>query len=207
MFQKRPAPAAQQIQHIWGNFVLAGASGAHWGFSSADRIHGGFDPDALVDHGNGRYSAGWFVTSSGPGHYSPIEPYLAGYIAPEEVPKLRVAVNGRWPYEDGSPVRTSDGHPLFAAERRFRAADPPRPDVRRQCCGRRHFLSLTAPSEDLARSSECPTTIHRNGLQIPRALIRRMGHCGPHKHAGARMLRGTETAILTKGHGTPWHSQ
>ncbi len=90
---------------------------------------------------------------------------------------------------------------------RVRVADPPRSDVRRPCCRRRHLSSLAGPAQDLTPSSECPTTIHRSGLQIPRPLIRIIGHCGPHEHAGARMLRGTETAILTKGHGTPWHSR
>ena len=105
-------PVLHEIMHAWANFAVPTAVGGHWGFSSANGRLGGFDIANLVDHGNGRYSAGDFGTVGGGGPYSPIELYFAGLIGPEEVPDLWVARDGRWT-ED----RDANGHPIFHAPR------------------------------------------------------------------------------------------
>jgi Leucine-rich repeat (LRR) protein len=113
--------ALHEIAHRWGNFVVpiegeleSGAPiGNHWGFSSANGTLGGFDPADLVDHGDGRYSAGYFSTTGhGPKPYSPIELYLAGLIPPEEVPDLWVAEDGAWLDE-----YAEDGDRIFTASK------------------------------------------------------------------------------------------
>ena len=80
--------------HTWANFVIEPGR-PHWGFSSANGVLGGFDSAELVRLGNGRYAAGSFGTLGNDLPYSPIELYLAGLIAPEEVPDLWVANDGR----------------------------------------------------------------------------------------------------------------
>ena len=87
-------PSLHELMHRWANYVIPSPFGSHWGFSSANGQLGGFDIDNLVDHGNGRYSAGRFGPNANGGNsvpYSPIELYMAGFIPPEEVPDLLVA--------------------------------------------------------------------------------------------------------------------
>ncbi len=111
-----------ELMHRWANFIFSFAEmspnpGPHWGFSSANGLLGGFDIADLVDHGNGRYTAGRFVpdTAREGDHkpYSPTELYLAGLIPPEDVPDLWVAENGKW-LEDGFPT---DRDWLFSASK------------------------------------------------------------------------------------------
>ena len=98
-------PSLHELMHQWANFILPTFNFAHWGFSSADGVLGGFILDTLVDLGGGRYRAADFSYggySTNNGFYSPIELYLAGFIPPEEVPDL-------WVAEDGQPVLNEDG--------------------------------------------------------------------------------------------------
>ena len=105
--------------HRWANFIVPTVDGAHWGFSSANGLLGGFDITNLVDHGNGRYTAGWFNTNGSAGHpFSPIELYLAGLAPPEEVTDLWVAEDGAWLLDsEGNSQFAANGYPLFTASR------------------------------------------------------------------------------------------
>ena len=112
-------PTLHEIMHRWGNNIVG--PGPHWLFSSADGILGGFDIADLVDHGGGRYTAGEFgpygeALNTKP--FSPIELYLAGFIAPRQVPDLWVAEDGR-PLldESGEIVIADNGFPMFMASR------------------------------------------------------------------------------------------
>ena len=89
---------SHEIMHSWANFVLPQSNYySHWGFTSANGILGGFDRSNLVDLGGGRYAAGDFGTSGNtPVPYSPIELYLAGFTAAEDVPDIWVANDGEW---------------------------------------------------------------------------------------------------------------
>ena len=114
----RSGPSLHEMLHAWANFAVPTAVGGHWGFSSAAGQLGGFEHGNLVELGDGRYAAGRFGTFANGGNrpaYSPIELYFAGYIPPEEVPDLWVAADGEWVVEDGSDVRTEDGHAVFSA--------------------------------------------------------------------------------------------
>ena len=112
-------PSLHELHHAWANYIVPTAVGGHWGFSSADGQLGGFDIANLVDLGGGQYTAGDFGTFANGGNsvpYSPIELYLAGFLAPEEVPDLWVAEDGSWLYEEGSFARvTTNGQPIFTA--------------------------------------------------------------------------------------------
>ena len=106
-------PMLHELLHAWANFVVPTAKEVHWGFSSANGQLGGFDLDNLVNHGNGRYSAGRFGSFANGGNsvpYSPIELYLAGFIPRWEVPDLWVAKDGQWTDE-----RDASGHWIFSA--------------------------------------------------------------------------------------------
>ncbi len=113
-------PAIHEVTHRWANFIVP-AYAPHWGFTSANGQLGGFDIANLVDHGEGRYTAGQF-TFAGFAHniepLSPIELYLAGFIPPEEVPDLWVAEDGRaLRNEAGGIVIADNGFPMFTADR------------------------------------------------------------------------------------------
>ena len=110
-------PGLHEFMHRWANFVLPTADGAHWGFSSANGLLGGFDIINLVDHGDNRYTAGEFNTNGSHGQpFSPIEQYLAGFISPEEVPDLWVAEDGEWVRDsEGGILRASNGYKIFSA--------------------------------------------------------------------------------------------
>lgn len=71
-----------------------------------------------MELGAGRYTAGSFGLVANGGNslpYSPVELYLFGYIPPEEVPDLWVAVDGHGLFEDGELARTDDGQPIFVS--------------------------------------------------------------------------------------------
>ena len=110
-------PGVHEVMHRWANFLWP--AGAHWGFSSANGILGGFDIALLEDHGSGRYTAGWLNTYGTVGlPFSPIELYLAGLAPPEEVPDLWVAEDGEWLLDsEGNRRLASNGYPLFTASR------------------------------------------------------------------------------------------
>ncbi len=114
-------PLLHELMHRWANFIVPTGIdvGGHWGFSSANGQLGGFDIAELVDHGDGRYSAGRIVPWGWRSHvrpYSPIELYLAGFLQPEEVPDLWVAEDGQYlRTEDGFCVRADDGDCMFTA--------------------------------------------------------------------------------------------
>ena len=110
-------PGLHEVMHRWANFIWP--AGAHWGFSSANGLLGGFDIALLEDHGSGRYTAGWFNTDGTSDlPFSPIELYLAGLAPPEEVPDLWVAEDGEWLLDGlGNRRLASNGYPLFTASR------------------------------------------------------------------------------------------
>ena len=111
-------PGRHEVMHRWANFTVPTVDGSHWGFSSAKGILGGFDITLLEDHGNGRYTAGWFHTNGTGWPYSPIELYLAGFAPPEEVPDLWVAEDGEWLLDsEGNRRLAPNGYPLFTASR------------------------------------------------------------------------------------------
>ena len=113
-----------ELAHRWANFVIPTSPhgdpniSAHWGFSSANGVLGGFDIADLTDHGGGRYSAG-HLNPAGSGYstiLSPIELYLAGFIPSSEVPDIWVALDGKWLEDDtGGPVRDANGYRMFTA--------------------------------------------------------------------------------------------
>ena len=111
-----PGLLLHELMHRWANHIVPTNASSHWGFSSAYGQLGGFDIAELVDHGGGRYSAGFFDLGGAPTPYSVIELYLAGLIPPEEVPDLWVAEDGKWLVtEDGNWVKADDGDRMFTA--------------------------------------------------------------------------------------------
>ena len=89
-----------EIMHLWVDRVevIPSVIEEHWGFSSVGGLLGGFQADALVDLGDGRYSAGDFYPGYNWGTipYSELEMYLAGWMPPNEVSKIWVAEDGEW---------------------------------------------------------------------------------------------------------------
>lgn len=89
-----------EIMHLWVSLreVIPSVFETHWGFSSVGGLLGGFQADALVDLGAGRYSAGDFYPGYNWGTipYSELEMYLAGWLPPNEVSEIWVAEDGEW---------------------------------------------------------------------------------------------------------------
>ena len=114
-------PTLHELMHSWANFIVPSSYRSHWGFSSANGNIGGFDISDLVNHGNGRYTAGDFSIAGFADNiqpYCPIELYLAGFIPPEEVPDLWVAEDGEWLRdEEGRIARADNGDGIFTASR------------------------------------------------------------------------------------------
>ncbi len=116
-------PVLHELMHRWANRIVPTSPGlpnSHWGFSSANGQLGGFDIADLVEHGDDRYSAGFFPPAGWRAHllpYSPIELYLAGLIPPEEVPDLWVAADGKWLYSKTAAgcVRADNRDCIFTA--------------------------------------------------------------------------------------------
>ena len=113
-------PTLHEVMHRWANFIVDDYS-PHWGFTSANGQLGGFDASDLVDHDDGKYTAGEFTTA-GYAHniepFSLIELYLAGFVDAEDVPDLLVADNARaLRNEEGNIVIADSGYPVFTADR------------------------------------------------------------------------------------------
>ena len=133
-------PILHELMHRWANYIIPSSSYAHWGFSSANGVVGGFDIANLMDHGGGQYTAGSLWGGAGPNypaHFSPIELYLAGFIPPEEVPDLWVAENGEWLRDDqgrrigaeNGPIFTASGFKIYTIEDIIAENGPRVPDV------------------------------------------------------------------------------
>ena len=124
-FSMTNGPSLHEVMHTWANFVVYGGFGrfgAHWGLTSANGILGGFNANDLIDHGDGRYTAGRFSNTGGGNSkpYSPIELYLAGFIPANDVPDLLVPENADW-LRDEEGNRTfyyieRTAYPMFTAE-------------------------------------------------------------------------------------------
>ncbi|MCY4200242.1 MAG: ankyrin repeat domain-containing protein [Gammaproteobacteria bacterium] len=74
---------------------IRGRGTGHWGFSSANGIHGGYDKNTLEDRGGGVYVMNRFSEKGGYGHLSPIELYSMGLATADEAPSLDCLVNAR----------------------------------------------------------------------------------------------------------------
>ena len=114
--------ALHELQHQWTNFAVrtSHSTGGHWGVSSANGVHGGFDLATLANLGDGKYRTLPFGLWHN-GHddiYSPIELYFAGYIPPEEVPNLWVGIrpSGERPGYDTLSGRASEFNVRHAVE-------------------------------------------------------------------------------------------
>ena len=114
----RYGPFVHELLHAWANYAVPTVDGAHWGFSSANGLLGGFDIANLMDLGDGRWTAGRFHTNGNYGTpFSPIELYLAGLASRDEVPDLWVAEDRKWLLdENGAPITTDNGDRIFTAE-------------------------------------------------------------------------------------------
>lgn len=97
-------PVLHEIMHNWAvkmstDLGFQQCAPAHWGMvGSGNGILGGFNPQTLVDNGDGTWS---FPNGEGSNGGSPadtrsfstMELYLAGFIPPEEVPPIKMPVN------------------------------------------------------------------------------------------------------------------
>ena len=96
-----------EIMHMWVSRieVIPSVFAEHWGFSSVGGLLGGFQKDAFLDLGDGKYSAGYFFPRHNFGTipYSKLEMYLAGWIPPTEVPEIWVAEDGAWLSKELTP--------------------------------------------------------------------------------------------------------
>lgn len=97
-------PVLHEIGHQWGLFV-----GQTLGLQQCSPVHvgvagtgcgplGGFDPDTLVDNGDGTFSVANRCTSVGGAGadvsaYNPLNLYLMGLVPPSEVPPISVPIN------------------------------------------------------------------------------------------------------------------
>lgn len=96
-------PTLHEVLHRWGLNLPASlgfsqlTDSAHWGIAGVGEGQlGGFDPDTLVDNGDGTYSADRFGAESNEADaagYAPLELYLMGLLHPSEVPAAVVPVN------------------------------------------------------------------------------------------------------------------
>ncbi len=94
------SPIHHETMHHWAVYLdaLFGFDTAthHWGTAGTLGVLGGFDPDSLVDHGDGTYTVDRFEPSGGDWlttPYSNIELYLMGLIAADEVDPIPVLIN------------------------------------------------------------------------------------------------------------------
>jgi hypothetical protein len=84
-------PLNHEVTHSWAarlDRALGFDSTPHWGWCGANGLLGGFDPESLVDHGDGTFSMAWFNPNGNPWRtwvYSPLELYLMGLAGADEV--------------------------------------------------------------------------------------------------------------------------
>ncbi len=101
-----------EIMHRWGAYITGGTQ-AHWNFSSAYGLLGGFDIAALMDLGEGNYAVRdkWVGGGSfgGPVVYSPIELYVAGFLPMDDVPNLWVGEDAEWVRDQSGEVALAQG--------------------------------------------------------------------------------------------------
>ena len=124
-------PTLHEFMHRWGNHGFIPTTGhppapkgaadrmsSHWGFSSVNGVLGGFNIADLQVLGDGRYAVLIVAAAGRSGNarsYSPLELYLSGFVAPEEVPDVWVAADGWYVLEEGFVSTTEDGNELFTA--------------------------------------------------------------------------------------------
>ena len=211
-------PSLHEVQHAWANYAVPTAVGGHWGFSSANGQLGGFDIADLADLGDGRYAGGPFGTFANGGNgpaYSPIELYLAGFIAPEEVPdpvgggERGVGLRGRRHRPDGG--RRCDlrrGQRENVHHRRHRGCPrTPRPRNGRRPMGLSHGRDPTdgrRPSRDggAARHAERARGVlqfaRERRLRLAAQLLRSHRRSRIDDH-GRSLVRAEEHALGTAG--------
>lgn len=104
-------PSLHELAHAWCAYLdgppslalqIDAQPASHWGFTSVGGVLGGWDPQSLEDLGAGQYrvcgpspleafAPQGYASNAIP--YAPLELYLMGLIAPEEVPDIEVAIN------------------------------------------------------------------------------------------------------------------
>ena len=101
-----------ELMHRWGAYITGGTQ-AHWNFSSAYGLLGGFDIADLMDLGGGDYAVRdkWVGGGSfgGPVVYSPIELYVAGFLPLDDVPNLWVGEDVEWVRDQSGEVALAQG--------------------------------------------------------------------------------------------------
>ena len=112
-------PSLHELMHLWvGDDVIPSTFQNHSGFSSVYGQLGGFEQQKLIELGDGRYAAGRWGTYANHGNslpYAPLELYLAGWIAADEVPGILIAEDGEWVVENGVQQVSPEGHSMFSA--------------------------------------------------------------------------------------------
>ena len=101
-----------ELLHKWSALRLPDGCrghGRHWGFTSANGIHGGYDKSTLEDRGGGVYVMDGFFPGSGFAPLAPIELYSMGLATADEVPDLQCLVNAR-EHEDGFYYTDAEGN-------------------------------------------------------------------------------------------------
>ena len=113
-------PSLHELAHAWCAYLdgppslavqLDAEPAGHWGFTSVGGALGGWDPQSLEDLGAGQYrvcgpsqlesfSPQGYANNTIP--YAPLELYLMGLIAAEEVPDIEVAINPVLTTREGS---------------------------------------------------------------------------------------------------------
>jgi hypothetical protein len=87
-------PLNHETAHRWAVDLdeSFGFGEGHWGYAGTDGVLGGFDPDSLVDNGDGTYTVGSFDPAQSilGAPFSDIELYLMGLVPPEQVAPIPV---------------------------------------------------------------------------------------------------------------------
>ena len=113
-------PSLHELAHAWCAYLdgppslalqIDAEPASHWGFTSVGGVLGGWDAQSLEDLGAGQYRVcgpSPLETFASQGYannaipYAPLELYLMGLIAPEEVPDIEVAINPLITTREGS---------------------------------------------------------------------------------------------------------
>jgi hypothetical protein len=96
-------PFIHETAHRWAVFLDDGLGvDGHWGYAGTYGVLGGFNPEYLVDNGDGTYTVDWFELGGTPvGSFSNIELYLMGLIPPAQISAIPVL-------RDAEPVSSDD---------------------------------------------------------------------------------------------------